>query len=37
MTMALIDHTLAPELIKGWIKKMRPYLECEKFEVKKFQ
>ena len=29
MTMALFDYTMSPELIKGWIKKVRPFLKCE--------
>ena len=29
MTMALIDYTMSPDLIKGWIKKVRPFLKCE--------
>ena len=29
MTMALFDYTMAPELIRGWIKKVRPFLKCE--------
>jgi hypothetical protein len=35
--MALFDYTMAPELIKGWVKKMRPHMECERAEIKKFQ
>lgn len=29
MTMSLFDYTMSPELIKGWIKKVRPFLKCE--------
>ena len=29
MTMSLIDFTMSPELIKAWIKKVRPFLRCE--------
>ena len=29
MTMALIDFTMSPDLIRGWIKKVRPFLKSE--------
>ena len=29
MTMSLFDYTMSPDLIKGWIKKLRPFLQCE--------
>ena len=36
MTMALFDYTMAPELIKGWLRKMKNYLDCNQPEVKEF-
>ena len=37
MTMSLIDYTMAPELIKGWIKKVRPFLRCKDKSKQEFE
>ena len=33
----LINRTVSDELIRQWIKKNRPYLECEKKERRAFE
>ena len=37
MTMSLIDFTMPPELIKGWIKKVRPFLRCKEKGRQEFE
>ena len=36
-TFHLINRTVSDELIRQWIKKNRPFLECEKKERKAFE
>ena len=36
MTMALLDYTMSPDLIKGWFKKVRPFLKCEDKQRQEF-
>lgn len=35
--MQLINKTVSDELIRAWIKKNRPFLECEKKERRDFE
>ena len=37
MTMNLIDYTMAPDLIKGWIKKVKPFLRCKDTSKHEFE
>ena len=36
-TMGLIDMTMAPELIRKWIAKVKPFLYCEDPKRKEFR
>ena len=29
MTMSLFDYTMSPDLIRGWVKKVSPFLKCK--------
>ena len=33
----MIDYTMSPDLIRGWIKKVRPFLYCEKNDKSEYK
>ena len=37
MTMSLFDYTMSPDLIRGWIRKVSPFLKCKNKSKQEFE